>query len=69
MQGGHLVVIVAIQRILKLKLLEKPSFWGLERIHFLIYIIAPGKMSAAYSSVGWFFYFWLTLEACGILVP
>lgn len=42
---------------------------GRERIHFLIYIMAPGKMSAAYSSVGWFFSFGLPWKQLESLFP
>ena len=69
MQGGHLVVIVLIQRILEILFLREREFslretmlLGERRINFLIHIMAPGKMSAAYSL---FYIFYLIFSLLG----
>lgn len=62
MQGGHLVVIVAIQRILEIEALRETMLLGEGRINFLIHIMAPGKMSAAYSL---FYIFYLVFSLLG----
>lgn len=108
MQGGHLVVIVAIQRILEIEALSQrnhasgggknqfsDTYYGtwknvcslLVILYILLSFLFTWKIlfpvwchysvgsSAAdnlITSVGCFFsffFFWLTLEACGVLVP